>query len=115
MNIEKDHLFIAAEKLGSTIFTGTSSVNITGDYFTLQGFQFLHGDIGTKDVINTRRMSVLQTIFFPILMGLFFTESTETETWLSNICFGYLGIPFPASGIAAIDPHLVENVQVFLA
>lgn len=54
MDIEKDHLFITAETLGGTIFTGASSVDITGDYITLQGFQFLDGDIGTKDVINTR-------------------------------------------------------------
>ena len=54
MNIGKDHLFIAAENLGSTIFTGASRVNITGDYFTLQGFQFLDGNIGTQDVINVR-------------------------------------------------------------
>ncbi len=54
MDIEKDHLFIMAENLGSTIFTGASRVDITGDYITLQGFQFLEGNIGTKDVINTR-------------------------------------------------------------
>lgn len=54
MNIEKDDLFIAAENLGTTIFTGASRVNITGDYNTLQGFQFLEGDIGTSDVINIR-------------------------------------------------------------
>ena len=53
MNIEKDHLFIMAEKLGETIFMGASRVNISGDYITLEGFQFLEGDIGTKDVINT--------------------------------------------------------------
>lgn len=54
MDIEKDHLFITAETLGGTIFTGASRVDITGDYITLQGFQFLEGDIGTRDVINTR-------------------------------------------------------------
>ena len=54
MDIDKDHLFIMAENLGGTIFTGASRVDITGDYITLQGFQFLDGDIGTKDVINTR-------------------------------------------------------------
>ena len=53
MNIVKDHLVVAAENLGGTIFTGESRVNITGDYITLQGFQFLDGNIGTKDVINT--------------------------------------------------------------
>ncbi len=54
MDIEKDHLTIMAENLGGTIFTGASRVDITGDYITLQGFQFLDGDIGTRDVINTR-------------------------------------------------------------
>ncbi len=54
MDIDKDHLFIAAENLGRVIFTGASRVDITGDYITLQGFQFLDGDIGTRDVINTR-------------------------------------------------------------
>ena len=54
MDIDKDHLFITAEEMGGTIFTGASRVDITGDYITLQGFQFLEGDIGTKDVINTR-------------------------------------------------------------
>lgn len=54
MDIDKDRLFIAAETLGGTIFNGASRVDITGDYITLQGFQFVGGDIGTRDVINTR-------------------------------------------------------------
>ena len=54
MNITKDRLFIAAETLGGTIFTGNSRVDIRSDHITLQGFQFLDGDIGTSDVINTR-------------------------------------------------------------
>ena len=53
-NITKDRLFIAAETLGGTIFTGNSRVDIRSDHITLQGFQFLDGDIGTSDVINTR-------------------------------------------------------------
>lgn len=53
MNISNDHLFITADTLGGVIFTGASRVNISGDHITLQGFQFLDGDIGTKDVINT--------------------------------------------------------------
>ena len=53
MNIANDHLTIMAEELGGTIFTGASRVNITGDYITLQGFQFLNGNIGTRHVINT--------------------------------------------------------------
>ena len=54
MNITKDRLFIAAENLGGTIFTGSSRVDIRGDFITLEGFQFLDGNIGTNDVINTR-------------------------------------------------------------
>ncbi len=54
MNIQKSNLFIGAETLGKTIFTGASRVNITGDYITLEGFQFLDGNIGSGDVINTR-------------------------------------------------------------
>ena len=54
MDIDNDRLFIMAEELGGTIFTGASRVDISSDYITLQGFQFLNGDIGTRDVINTR-------------------------------------------------------------
>ncbi|GLR18267.1 chondroitinase-B domain-containing protein [Portibacter lacus] len=54
MEIEKNHLFIGAENLGRVIFTGNSRVEVMGDYVTLQGFQFLDGDIGSKDVINVR-------------------------------------------------------------
>ena len=54
MNIENNNLLITAETLGSTIFTGASRVDITGDNITFQGFQFLDGNIGTKDVINIR-------------------------------------------------------------
>ena len=53
MDIDKDRLFITAEVLGGTVFTGASRVDISGDYITLQGFQFVGGDIGTRDVINT--------------------------------------------------------------
>ncbi len=53
MNISKNSLFIAAKNLGGTVFTGNSYVKITSDYITLEGFQFVGGDIGTKDVINT--------------------------------------------------------------
>lgn len=53
MNITKSNLFIGASELGGTIFSGASRVKITGDYVTLQGVQFVDGDIGTSDVINT--------------------------------------------------------------
>jgi len=53
MEIFTDDLHITSEVLGEVIFTGNSRVNITGDHITLEGFQFLNGDIGTHDVINT--------------------------------------------------------------
>ena len=52
MQIRKDHLFVVAEDFGAVIFTGASRVDISGDHVTLQGFQFLDGNIGTSDVIN---------------------------------------------------------------
>ena len=54
MDIEKDRLHIKAETLGQVIFQGSSRVDITSDFITLEGFQFLRGDIGTNDVIHTR-------------------------------------------------------------
>jgi len=53
MNITKSNLFIASEILGGTVFNGASRVKITGDHITLEGFQFVGGNIGTQDVINT--------------------------------------------------------------
>ena len=61
MEISNDHLYITAETLGATIFTGASRVNITGDHLTFAGFQFLDGDIGTRDVINIRGSHILFT------------------------------------------------------
>lgn len=52
MDITKNNLYIGAAALGGTIFNGASRVRITGDYITLEGFQFVGGDIGTNDVIN---------------------------------------------------------------
>ena len=54
MDIDNDQLFITAETLGEVVFTGASRVDITGDYITIKGVQFLDGDIGDRDVINTR-------------------------------------------------------------
>ncbi len=54
MEVTKDHLFISAETLGNTIFNGASRVEIRGDYVTLQGFQFLDGNIDTRDVVSIR-------------------------------------------------------------
>ncbi|MEL6676677.1 MAG: chondroitinase-B domain-containing protein [Bacteroidota bacterium] len=53
MNITKDNLFIAADTLGGVLFNGSSRVNISSDSITLQGFQWVGGNIGTQDVINT--------------------------------------------------------------
>ena len=53
MHINKSNLTIMAEVPGAVIFTDTSYVTITRDYITLTGFQFLDGNIRTKDVIKT--------------------------------------------------------------
>ena len=58
MDISNDDLFIIAEKLGSTIFTGASKVEITGSNITFQGFQFLDGNIGTSDVVSIRGSNI---------------------------------------------------------
>ncbi|MFK7905544.1 MAG: chondroitinase-B domain-containing protein [Chitinophagales bacterium] len=52
MNITKSRLFIAAETLGQTVFNGNSKVKVSSDYITMQGFQFIGGDIGTSDVFS---------------------------------------------------------------
>ncbi len=52
MNITKSRLFIAAEELGQTVFNGNSRVRVSGDYITMQGFQFVGGNIGTSDVFG---------------------------------------------------------------
>ena len=52
MNITKNHLFIAAEELGQTIFNGNSKVKVSSDYITIQGFQYIGGDVGTSDVFS---------------------------------------------------------------
>ena len=61
MNIIKDHLYISSETLGGTIFNGESRVEIRGDYITFSGFQFLEGNIGTRDVISIRGSHILCT------------------------------------------------------
>lgn len=53
MDVNKSNLVILAEVLGNTKFTGASKVNISGSHVTLKGFQFIDGDIGTDNVINT--------------------------------------------------------------
>ncbi|MEM8524212.1 MAG: chondroitinase-B domain-containing protein [Bacteroidota bacterium] len=61
MEIEKNRLFVVAEDLGSVIFTGFSRVDVKGDYITLEGFQFLDGNIGTRDVVNIRGSHIVFT------------------------------------------------------
>ncbi len=61
MDISKDDLFISAASLGNTVFTGDSRVEITGDHITLRGFQYLNGDVGTRDVLSIRGSHILIT------------------------------------------------------
>ncbi|MEL6989085.1 MAG: chondroitinase-B domain-containing protein, partial [Bacteroidota bacterium] len=61
MDIEKDHLHISVEELGRTVFNGASRIDLSSDYVTLNGFQFVGGDIGTRDVINIRGSHILIT------------------------------------------------------
>ncbi|MDA9773502.1 right-handed parallel beta-helix repeat-containing protein [Saprospiraceae bacterium] len=53
MEIKNPGLYIAAENIGMAIFSGGSSVRIFSDNITLHGVQFIDGDIGSDDVINT--------------------------------------------------------------
>lgn len=61
MEISKSYLSVIAENLGQTIFSGASMVEITGDNILFMGFQFLDGQIGTKDVINIRGSHIVFT------------------------------------------------------
>lgn len=53
MDITNDDIYIGAATFGQTIFNGASKVRIKADYITIEGFQFIGGDIGTSDLINT--------------------------------------------------------------
>jgi len=53
MVIHKSNITVKAKVLGETIFTGSSRVHITGDNVKIEGFQFIGGDIGSNNVINT--------------------------------------------------------------
>ena len=59
MTITKNDLSIMAETLGGTIFTGASKANINGDNIVFRGFQYLDGDIGTSDIIQTRGSQIV--------------------------------------------------------
>ena len=54
MEIHKNDIFITTQEMGAVVFTGRSRVNISGDHITLNGFQFLDGNIGTQHLIETR-------------------------------------------------------------
>ena len=51
MVIGNSQLVIAAEVPGKVIFTGNSKALINGNHNTLNGFQFLSGNIGSDEVI----------------------------------------------------------------
>ncbi|MFK7969048.1 MAG: chondroitinase-B domain-containing protein [Bacteroidia bacterium] len=61
MNITKDSLYVGAEELGGTIFNGSSKINITGDYVTAEGFQFVGANTGRTDIITIRGSYALVT------------------------------------------------------
>jgi len=52
MDIDNSNLYITAETRGRVLFTGSSRVLVDGDFVTLDGFQFLDGNIGTNHVIS---------------------------------------------------------------
>lgn len=54
MEVDKDGLYVAARNLGETIFSGRSYAELDGDDMTFQGFQYIEGDIGTRDIVNIR-------------------------------------------------------------
>jgi len=52
MIVDKDNLYIGSETLGSTIFNGASRIRVNSDFVTLEGVQYIGGNIGTNDIIN---------------------------------------------------------------
>ena len=53
MNVKKDNVTIKAKAVGETIFTGKSRLSVEGSNVKLVGFQFLGGDVGRENVIQT--------------------------------------------------------------
>ena len=53
MNINKSRITVQAKVPGKTIFTGRSWLHVTGSNVKLAGFQFLDGNIGDQNVIET--------------------------------------------------------------
>ncbi|HKJ79233.1 MAG TPA: chondroitinase-B domain-containing protein, partial [Prolixibacteraceae bacterium] len=61
MLIEKDDIVVMSESPGKVIFNGKSRVELKGNHVTLNGFQYLNGDIGNNNVLvsdgSNNRMS----------------------------------------------------------
>ena len=53
MNIKTSNLVVMALNPGEVIFTGRSWLVVKGDYVTVTGLQFLDGDIGTENVLES--------------------------------------------------------------
>jgi len=54
---------------------------------------------------------ILANNVFTDPQGQLFDEETGSETWISNIAFGNLGIDMPSSGLSDLDPQLYENTD----
>ena len=63
MNVSKSRITVKAKVLGETIFTGRSWLHVTGSNVKSIGFQFLDGNIGDENVIET---SGNDNLFFEI-------------------------------------------------
>ncbi len=61
LEIDKDDLFIGAQNIGKTVFTGASYAELSGDDMVFKGFQFLDGDIGDENVIDIEGDRILVT------------------------------------------------------
>ena len=53
MNIGKSKITVRAKLSGETIFTGKSWLHVTGSNVRVEGFQFIDGNIGRENVIET--------------------------------------------------------------
>ena len=53
LNVNKSRITVKAKILGETIFTGRSWLHVTGSNVKLIGFQFLDGNVGKENVIET--------------------------------------------------------------
>lgn len=53
LNINRDRITVKAKMIGETIFTGRSWLHVRGSNVKLIGFQFLDGNVGKENVIQT--------------------------------------------------------------